>query len=67
MRTTISGTGVRLPETIVTNEQLMDVMDIDVDWVVSRTGVEERRIADPGTTASDLAIGAGMAALPTRA
>lgn len=63
MGTVISGTGICLPDTVVTNSDLMSVMDIDVDWVVSRTGVEERRIASPGVATSDLAVAAGMAAL----
>lgn len=63
MGTVITGTGVFLPETVVTNTELMSVMDIDVDWVVSRTGVEERRIASRGVATSDLAVAAGLAAL----
>lgn len=63
MGSLITGTGVALPDQVVTNEDLKAVMDTDNEWVESRTGVRERRIAPPGMATSDLAIGAGRAAL----
>ncbi len=63
MGSVITGTGVALPDQVVTNEDLKAVMDTDNEWVESRTGVVERRIAEPGVATSDLAIEAGLAAV----
>lgn len=63
MGSVITGTGIALPDQVVTNEDLKAVMDTDNEWVESRTGVRERRIAPPGMATSDLAIEAGRAAV----
>ncbi len=63
MRSIISGTGIALPTTVVTNDDLTKVMDTDPEWISSRTGVLERRIASPGQTSSSLGAEAGTAAL----
>ncbi len=63
MGSVITGTGIALPDQIVSNEDLKAVMDTDNEWVESRTGVRERRIAPPGMATSDLGIDAGAAAL----
>ncbi len=63
MAGTIVGTGVALPSQVVTNEDLTRFMDTDPEWISSRTGVEERRIAAPGETSSTLGSKAALAAL----
>lgn len=63
MNAVIVGSGTALPERIVTNEDLTRFMDTDPEWIVSRTGVRERRIAAPGESTADLGAAAGTAAL----
>jgi len=60
---TISGLGTFLPDTVVTNDDLAAVLDTSDEWVRQRTGIRERRLADPGLSSSDLGIPAGRAAL----
>jgi 3-oxoacyl-[acyl-carrier-protein] synthase-3 len=56
----ITGWGIALPETVVTNSDLEARLDTSDDWITERTGIKERRVG--GTTAG-LAIEAGAAAL----
>ncbi|KFN90566.1 3-oxoacyl-[acyl-carrier-protein] synthase, KASIII [Tetragenococcus muriaticus PMC-11-5] len=51
----ITQTASFVPETIVTNDQLAQIMDTSDDWVSTRTGIKERRIAIEENT-SDLCI-----------
>jgi len=41
----IAGIGMYLPENIITNADLMKVMDTSDEWIVERTGIKERRFA----------------------
>lgn len=59
----IAGLGISLPERILTNEDLEKMVDTSDDWIVSRTGIRQRRIAAEGMACSDLAVGAGRDAL----
>lgn len=59
----ISGSGVAIPDNVVTNHDLARVMDTTDEWITTRTGVKERHFADPGVGSSDLAIEAVDAAL----
>src|SRR5690606_32056336 len=43
----IVGTGRYLPERRITNADLVQVMDTSDEWIVQRTGIRERRKADP--------------------
>ncbi len=52
----ISALGSYLPETIVTNDQLSKTVDTSDEWIVSHTGIEQRRYASENENASDLAI-----------
>jgi len=63
MRSVITGTGMAVPDTVVTNDDLSRIMDTDDDWIYSRTGVHERRLVGPGVGSSDLAVIAGRAAI----
>lgn len=63
LRVMIAGTGTYLPERILTNAELEKMVDTNDEWIVSRTGVRERRIARPDEATSDMAIPAARAAL----
>ncbi|NLE77510.1 MAG: ketoacyl-ACP synthase III [Chloroflexi bacterium] len=62
----ITGWGKYLPERVLSNADLEQMVETSDEWIVSRTGIRERRIAAPGETTSDMAVKAGQAAL-TRA
>ena len=59
----IVGTGSYLPPRIVTNDELARRVDTSDEWIVSRTGIRQRHIADENQTASDLALEASREAL----
>lgn len=59
----IVGTGSYLPETIVTNYDFHNTIETDHEWIVSRTGIEERRKVSSDQAASDLGAEAGRKAL----
>ena len=50
----ILGSGRYLPETVVTNHDLLETHGFDPDWIVNRTGIHERRFAPPHQATSDL-------------
>lgn len=50
----IIGTGVCLPDKVLTNADLEKVVDTNDAWITERTGIRERRIADDATSTSDL-------------
>lgn len=62
-RTLITGTGICLPEQILTNHDLEKMVDTSDEWIVSRTGIRERRILEEKRSCSDLACEAGRDAL----
>ncbi len=51
----ILGTGSYLPEKILTNHDLAEMVDTSHDWILERTGIEERHIAAENETASSMA------------
>lgn len=59
----ITGTGSYLPEKILTNEDLEKMVDTSHEWIHSRTGVSERRVAADDEATSDMAIKAANEAL----
>lgn len=59
----IAGTGSYLPERVLTNAELEKLVDTTDEWITSRTGIRERRIAADGETTSDLAFHAATRAL----
>ena len=59
----IIGTGAYLPEKTVTNRDLEKIVDTSDEWIYSRTGMRERRIARADQATSDLAAEAAKAAL----
>lgn len=60
---TIAGTGSYLPKRVVTNDDLSKFVDTSDEWITSRTGIKERRIAGDDERTSDLATGAAKNAL----
>jgi 3-oxoacyl-[acyl-carrier-protein] synthase-3 len=62
----ITATGAHFPDRIVTNDELAQHLDTNDAWIYSRTGIRERRRAEPGTGASDLAAPALQMALDRR-
>ena len=63
MHSRIAGTGGYLPARIVTNAELAARIDTSDEWVRSRTGICERRVAAPEEATSDLALAASLPAL----
>lgn len=59
----ILGTGSAIPERILTNAELETMVDTSDEWIVTRTGIRERRIAGPGDTSAKLAFEASVRAL----
>ena len=59
----ILGTGSYVPPRVLSNADLQAMgLDTTDEWIVQRTGISERRIADPDVTSSDLAYEASLAA-----
>jgi 3-oxoacyl-[acyl-carrier-protein] synthase-3 len=58
----VLGTGSRVPARTLTNAELEGMVDTSDEWIVTRTGIRERRVVD-GQATSDLAIAAGRKAL----
>ena len=63
IRARIVGTGSYLPEKILSNHDLEKIVDTTDEWIRTRTGISERRIAEAGTNTSDLALIASQRAL----
>jgi 3-oxoacyl-[acyl-carrier-protein] synthase-3 len=59
----ITGLGSHVPERVVTNDDLSELMDTSDEWIRERTGIRERRIAAPEEALSDLALPAAREAL----
>ncbi|MBN1318066.1 MAG: ketoacyl-ACP synthase III, partial [Anaerolineales bacterium] len=61
----IIGWGKYLPEKVLTNEDLTRMVDTSDEWIVSRSGIRERRIAADDESTSTMALEAARAALET--
>jgi 3-oxoacyl-[acyl-carrier-protein] synthase-3 len=59
----IVGTGSYVPERVLTNEDLSRIVDTSDEWITTRTGIKERRIAAEGEHTSDMASKAAMKAI----
>ncbi len=59
----ITGTGSFAPSRILTNYDLEKMVDTSDEWIITRTGIKERRIAENGTGTSDLSLEASLIAL----
>ncbi|MBN1596168.1 ketoacyl-ACP synthase III [candidate division FCPU426 bacterium] len=62
-RVALAGMGIYVPERIMTNKELEARLDTTGEWIQSRTGICERRIAAPEQAASDLGVIAARRAL----
>jgi len=63
VRAVVRGVGARLPERIVTNDELSERVDTSDRWIRERTGIHQRHIAAEGELTSDLAVAAARRAL----
>jgi 3-oxoacyl-[acyl-carrier-protein] synthase-3 len=62
-RVHIIGTGSYTPSRVLTNQDLESMVDTSDEWIVTRTGIRERRIAEKDQPSSDLATRAAINAL----
>ncbi|MDI9601214.1 MAG: beta-ketoacyl-ACP synthase III [Acidobacteriota bacterium] len=59
----ITGLGAEVPEKVLTNADLEKIVDTTDEWIVTRTGIRERRIVAEDQATSDLAIAASRKAM----
>ena len=59
----IVGWGSFLPQYALTNDQIAEIVDTNDEWIVTRTGIRERRIASPKETTATLGFKAATQAL----
>ena len=59
----IAGVGSYVPERVLTNAELEKMVDTSDEWITTRTGIKERRIAAAGELTSDLATKAALRAM----
>ncbi len=63
LRAVLVGTGTYLPARVMTNDDLVKLVDTTDEWITARTGIKQRYIAADGEFTSDLAIKAANIAL----
>ncbi|MCP4386055.1 MAG: ketoacyl-ACP synthase III [Hyphomicrobiales bacterium] len=63
IRSVVLGSGGYLPERVMTNREVSQLVDTSDEWITQRTGIRERRIAAEGQFTSDLGLRAAKAAL----
>jgi 3-oxoacyl-[acyl-carrier-protein] synthase-3 len=59
----ITGLGCYVPERVVTNDELSQMVDTSDEWIMERTGIRERRVASPEEALSDLCLPSARDAL----
>ncbi len=59
----LCGTGTYVPDEVISNRHFIDYLDTTEDWIVSRTGIRERRRAAPDESTSTMAVKAAQQAL----
>jgi 3-oxoacyl-[acyl-carrier-protein] synthase III len=62
-RSRVLGIGMSVPSRVVTNHELATKMETSHDWIVERTGIEERHWVEPGQSGADLATAASREAI----
>ncbi len=63
IRSVVRGFGTALPNRVLTNAELESMVDTSDEWIVQRTGIQQRYIAGEGETTASLGEGAARAAL----
>jgi 3-oxoacyl-[acyl-carrier-protein] synthase-3 len=63
MNVKITGLGMYVPPRVLTNEDLEKFLDTSDEWITTRTGIKERRIAEEWEKASDIALPAAKEAI----
>jgi 3-oxoacyl-[acyl-carrier-protein] synthase-3 len=63
LRVGITGLGTHVPERVLTNHELSQIVDTSDEWILERTGIRERRIAAEDEALTDIALPAARAAL----
>src|ERR687896_163263 len=53
-RAAITGVAIYVPDRVLTNAELAKTLDTSDDWIITRTGIRERRIGRPGETPSSM-------------
>lgn len=66
LKAKISAVGAWVPPRVLTNEDLAQMVETSNEWILERTGIRERHIADPDIATSDMAVEAARAALANR-
>ena len=59
----IAGVGVCVPDRILTNEEMAGILNVSAEWIETMSGIQQRHIAEPGQSASDLGVVAAQRAL----
>ena len=59
----ITGWGMAVPDRVLTNADLERMVDTSDEWIVSRTGIKERRVVGPGDSTTSLSVAAARQAL----
>ncbi|MGI8644406.1 MAG: beta-ketoacyl-ACP synthase III [Thermomicrobiales bacterium] len=59
----ITGWGMAVPDTVLSNADLERLVDTSDEWIYSRTGIRERRIIGPGDSSTSLGVAASRGAL----
>ena len=62
-RIKITGTGMYVPEKILTNKDLEKMVDTSDEWITTRSGIKERHITAPDETTADMGVIAGRRAV----
>jgi 3-oxoacyl-[acyl-carrier-protein] synthase III len=63
LQSVVMGCGSYLPQRVLTNKDIAEMVDTSDEWIVQRTGIRERHIAAPGEMTSDIALKAAQAAI----
>lgn len=63
VRSIVKGVGAYVPANVMTNDDLAKIVDTSNEWIVERTGINSRHIADEGDTTASLGVGAAKRAL----
>lgn len=62
-RVVISGTGSAVPDRVVTNDDLAEIVETSDEWIAQRTGIRQRHFVGEGESNTDISVPAGRRAL----